>query len=213
MIAISSKGLIVSDENEVNTLKKEFAEKKCIVLPQLFEKSLLQTLLNKVEKAEFLPSTHTYGEKVFGKDVSIKTDSIALHQLNFLLNNESIFKLVETITGCKTIRGFSGRIYRNMPDTDQQLHWHDDAEKAEVTRLIALSMNLGREKYSGGIFRIREKGSNSILKEVPCGNPGDVHMFLVSPRFEHCVTATLGAHPRTAAAGWFTSVPYTGFKS
>jgi Rps23 Pro-64 3,4-dihydroxylase Tpa1-like proline 4-hydroxylase len=211
MISITQKGLIVSD-NAVNVLQKEFAEKKCIVLPQLLDSKLLQMLSRKVENSEFLPTEQIFDEKNFGKGVSIKTDNLALHQINFLLNNVSFFRIVEKITGCETIRGFAGRIYRNMPDTGHQLQWHDDIERGENTRLIALSVNIGEEKFSGGLFRIREKGSNTFLREVACGNPGDAHLFLVSPALEHCVTPTTGAHARTAAAGWFTSTPYTGFK-
>ena len=211
MIEITQKGLVVTDDAQVSELQNEFAEKKCIVLPRLLDDGLLQKLLLHVENAQFQQKEHIDHEnKVFGSDLSMQTKNVALHQIHFLLNNAMLFRLIERITQCKQVSGFAGRIYRNMPDAEHKLDWHDDTE--DKTRIIAASMNLSRQKFSGGVFQIREKESKKILREVPCGNPGDMHIFEVSPKLQHRVTKTIGDFPRTAAAGWFTDEPYSGLK-
>lgn len=210
MITITRKGLEGWEDTLVNGLKKEFEEKHCILLPKLLEDSLLQKIINDIERSSFYENEHvSIEQKVFATDLSIPGKNLALHQVHFLLNNPGVFKLIEYITGCQEIKGYTGRIYRNMPDSDHHLDWHDDIK--DKTRLIGISMNLGREKYSGGVFQLRKKGTEELLREVPCGNPGDMHVFRVSPLLEHRVTKTTGAHPRTAAAGWFVLEPQALF--
>ena len=57
--------------------------------------------------------------------------------------------------------------------------------------------------------KLKEAG----IRSIPVFSLGrDMHIFKVSPQLQHRVTATTGVFPRTAAAGWFTDKPYTGFK-
>lgn len=204
MITITKTGLTGCQDHIVDELRREFDEKKCTVLPRLLEDKLLDKILENLDTASFYENQHTAsGNVIFASDLSVPTKSIVLHQLNFVFNNPKLFRLIEAITGCAEIRGFSGRIYRNMPGTDHFLDWHDDT--SGPTRLIGLSINLSKERYEGGLFQIREKKTRENLKEVSCSNPGDAHIFKVSPHLEHCVTAVSGNFPRTAGAGWFTS--------
>jgi hypothetical protein len=206
MIQISKNRLIIPDTAQITKWQKKFDEQKCIVLPNFIEEKLLQKIIHDLDSSTFREKKH-FGKanEVFASDLSIQNNNSALHIINFLLNNSSFFSLIEQITNSKPIRGFSGRIYRNMPNTEHCLDWHDDTQ--EENRLIAMSINLSKEKFEGGIFQIREKVSMKILKEVTCGNPGDTHIFQVSPCLEHRVTKTIGTSPRTAAAGWFLSIP------
>jgi len=204
MITITKKGLTGWEDSIVDKLKHEFAEKQCTMLPGLLEGQLLDKIIDRIDIASFYENQHTAsGNVVFASDLSVSTKSIVLHQLNFLFNNPELFRLIEAITGCAEIRGFSGRIYRNMPGTAHFLDWHDDT--SGPARLIGMSINLSKEKYEGGVFQIRKKGSSDNLKEVSCGDRGDTHIFKVSPHLEHCVTTVTGNSPRTAGAGWFTS--------
>jgi hypothetical protein len=209
MITITKKGLVECDSGLIEKLKHEFAEKQCAILPNLIEKDLLERIIEHVDRAPFYENYHTsFDNVIFASDLSVSTKNIALHELNFLLNNRQLFRLIEYITGCSEVRGFSGRIYRNMPDEGHQLDWHDDT--SDPNRLIGISINLGKEKFDGGIFRIRKKGSEFNLKAVSGTNPGDAHLFNISPTLEHSVTKVTGNAPRTACAGWFTSKNYSG---
>lgn len=199
---LTQKGLINVNTEQLKQWQTEFSEKKCIIVPKLIEESLLQKIVRLIDKAEFHPKSHfTHNGKVFAKDLTIDGKSLALYQIHFILNNPQLFKIIEFITGCTTVQGFSGRIYRNMPHSEHHLHWHNDLD--DKTRLVALSMNLSKEKYEGGQFQIRQVGSDTLFREVPCGNLGDTHIFKIAPDLEHAVAATQGDFPRTAAAGWF----------
>lgn len=209
MITLTKKGLIECDSSSIEKLRQEFAVEQCTVLPNLIEKELLDKVIQHVDSAPFYENCHTGpNDVIFASDLSMPTKNIALHELNFLLNNQRLFRLVEYITGCTEIRSFAGRIYRNMPGKDHHLDWHDDM--FHPGRLIGISINLGKEKFEGGSFRIRNKGTTTNLKVVDCSNPGDAHLFKVSPQLEHSVTRVTGASPRTACAGWFTTNAYLG---
>lgn len=203
MIKLTRKGLQGVDNAVLLALKQEFETCQCIVLPRLLEDDLFQKIAVSTGAASFFENEH-YGEdnRVFASDLSIAGSSLALHQINFLLNNQTVFRLIEDITGCTGIMGFNARIYRNMPDENHYLDWHDDT--IDKHRLIGVSMNLGLEKFDGGVFQIRRKGTDEFLRQVSCGEPGDTHIFKVSPDLQHRVTQTTGQHARTAAAGWFT---------
>ncbi len=209
MITLTKKGLIECDSSLINELRREFTTKQCTVLPNLIEKELLEKVIKHIDSAPFYENHHTgTNDVIFATDLSMSTKNIAVHELNFLLNNQQLFRLVEHITSCSGIRSFGGRIYRNMPGENHRLDWHDDT--THPGRLIGISINLGKEKFEGGTFRIRNKGSAVNLKTVDCTNPGDAHLFKISPHLEHSVTRVTGHIPRTACAGWFTTDTYSG---
>ncbi|MGN6398636.1 MAG: 2OG-Fe(II) oxygenase [Mucilaginibacter sp.] len=205
MISITKKGLIGSKNSAIEELKSEFTKRQCIVLPQLLDNELLDKLISNIDDASFYERQHFAGNKIFATDLSVPSKNVALHQFNFLFNNTRLFRLIETITDLPGVRGFSGRIYRNLPGTSHFLDWHDD--RSIPTRLIGLSINLSYQRYEGGTFQIRKKGDKKYLTEVGCTNPGDAHIFKVSHQLEHRVTEVTGNFPRTAGAGWFTSEP------
>jgi hypothetical protein len=202
MIKVTRKGLQGADEALTTALQRDFTAHQCVILPRLIEDEVFQKIAAGAKSAPFVENEHQGQDKtVFAADLSIVGSNVALHQINFLMNNPAIFRLIEAITGCSTVQGFTARIYRNMPGANHYLDWHDDT--IDKHRLIGISMNLGLEKFEGGVFQIRRKGSEELLREVSCGNPGDTHVFKVSPDLQHRVTKTIGDHPRTVAAGWF----------
>lgn len=206
MIQISQNGVSISDDEKIKDLRESFARNHCVVLPQLFEPSLLQRIIKQIDSAKFYPNKHLdYKQQEFATDLSIGQSELALHQINLLLNNRKLFHAIEAITGCGEIGSFGGRIYRNQPNTDNQLEWHDDMESKE--RLIGISINLSEKCYEGGAFQLREKQSKNILCEVGCRGMGDAHLFRISTELEHRVIKVSGDNPRTAAAGWFVSYP------
>lgn len=204
MIQLSQKGLLISDHFDLAKFQQAFSENHCVVLPSLIQEDLLGKIIAQVELAEFFENEHRGLQKeVFATDLTIQGENSALHQINFLLNNKTLFNIIQEITQVKGIERFSGRIYRNMPNTGHHLDWHDDTE--DPTRLVAMSMSLNKNAYSGGVFQLQDKKTKKIISEVGSGKAGDTHVFRVSPLLEHRVTPTTGAFPRTAAAGWFTS--------
>lgn len=201
---ITSKGFISADAVILENLREEYQKNSCIYIPKFIDKEILGSFLTQLDTPYFHENEHLgLVNEVFAKDQTMKLDSILLTHIHFLLNNSDFFKTVELITDCDPIRSFGGRIYQNLPNSEHHLDWHDDLH--EKNRLIGFSMNLSTHKYEGGKFQIREKRKEELLKEIPCGTFGDVHIFKVSKSLEHRVTKTEGMYPRIAAAGWFRS--------
>lgn len=207
MIQITQRGVVITDAESISQLKNSFAEQHCVVLPRLFEKSLLERIIKQIEAATFYANVHTdYEQQEFATDMTIRENELALHQIHLLLNNPKLFEMIQQITDCpQKIESFGGRIYRNQPGANHQLEWHDDTEMSE--RLIGISVNLSAESYEGGVFQLRERHSEKVMFEKACGNTGDAHIFRISPSLQHRVTKVEGYIARTAAAGWFNSHP------
>jgi hypothetical protein len=70
-----------------------------------------------------------------------------------------------------------------------------------------MSVNLGRQIYSGGVLQIRESESGRIVHEVANTGFGDAVVFRLSHGLKHRVTDVQGGVPREAFAGWFKSEP------
>lgn len=211
MFKIQQNSIVGASSNQIEAWKDEFDKSHCVVLPSILDDALMEKILTLTEGALFFENQHTdKHNEIFAKDLSIAGKNKALHYIHLLFNNKVLFELVEKITGIQGIKGFSGRIYRNLPNSEHRLDWHDDTE--DSTRLIGMSMSLNRNEYAGGTFQIRDAQSRGIIKEVGAGLPGDTHLFRVSPFLQHRVCAVTGVYPRTAAAGWFTSEPFNVFQ-
>lgn len=206
MAQIGKRGFILNDDSLIAGWREEFAANQCLVLHNLIEKSLSEQIIERLRTAEFYSNKHFSSEQQeFASDLTIRENELAVHQIHLLLNNPKLFTLLRQITDCPQIKCFSGRIYRNLPNTNHHLEWHDDLEVKE--RLIGISINLSAEKYLGGFFQIRKKKSKEILGQIESQNAGDAHIFRISPELQHRVTPTNGLSTRTAAAGWFMSEP------
>lgn len=204
MLQVTRKLLIQPDSEEVAEMSKEFAERHCIVLPQLIEGNLLWSILERLGTAAFYHNTHAdHRRQEFAKDLTVRENEMALQMVHFLLNNPMLFQIVHRIASCRPIAGFGGRIYCSLPNEEHHLEWHDDTDAGE--RLVGISINLSSEPYSGGVFQLREKRRRTIFREVGSGNPGDAHIFRITPELQHRVTRVEGTAARTAAAGWFLS--------
>lgn len=206
MIQISTNGFSISDPSKISKLQSEFAEKNCIVIPQLFENELIKKIVKNIEAAKFYPRKHLgHDDQEFAKDLTMRENEMAMHQIHLLLNNQRFFEVIQSITNCPPIGSFGGRIYKNLPQKKHQLDWHSDTEQKE--RLVGISINLSVKPYQGGIFQIRERKSKKITFEVGNKNLGSAHIFRISTEFQHRVTPTEGDFARIVAAGWFFSEP------
>lgn len=207
MIQITRSGIFVDEAESISQLKESFAKQHCVVLPRLLEQTLLARIIKQLETAKFYANVHRdYDRQEFATDLTIRENELALHQIHLLLNNKKLFEIIQQITDCKMrIASFGGRIYRNQPNANHQLEWHDDTEMSE--RLIGISINLSAERFDGGVFQLRDRETKKILTEVACGNAGDAHIFRISQALQHRVTKVEGKGARTAAAGWFNSYP------
>jgi len=206
MLQISQHQIILPAKNELARLKEDFSRQHCVVLVQLLGPALLDLILEKLESAEFYSQSHKDDrQQEFGSDITVRENEGILHLIHFVLNHPQVLGSIQEITGSMAIASFAGRIYRNLPRANHQLNWHNDTDQPE--RLFGLSINLSRRPYRGGTFQLREESSGRLCYEVNGTNPGDAHLFLISPALQHRVTALAGDAGRTSAAGWFLSAP------
>jgi len=89
-----------------------------------------------------------------------------------------------------------------MPGNDHYDLWHNDMVE---DHMLAMSINLSSEIYSGGILQIRDKYSQRIVHEVANLGFGDAIVFRLAGSLEHRITNVEGTVPKTAFAGWFRS--------
>ena len=86
MIKIGRTGITGITDNLLEELKHEFDEKKCIVLPELIEESMLDKILANIASTTFAEKRHITTENtVFAIDNTISSKSTALQQVTFLL--------------------------------------------------------------------------------------------------------------------------------
>src|SRR5207253_326319 len=99
---------------------------------------------------------------------------------------------------------FEGRVYRLSPGTGHYDSWHNDVGE---DRLVAMSINLGRTPFQGGLLQIRRADSPALVREVANPTPGDAVIFRIDPAYCHRVGPVTGSVARTACAGWFRARP------
>ena len=197
MITIDKSGTSCSfTEKGIESLRKDFQTHHFCRLPDLIDSALLEELYSQIVTADWQQMIH----EGIGTEVCLN-DPGTVALINFLLNDQQLFEIIQAITVCKPIGCFQGRVYRMIPDSGHHDSWHSDFGE---DRLLALSLNLGKEQYEGGVLEIQK---NDALIEVPNPQFGDAVLFQISRELKHRVTNVEGSVPKTAFAGWFKSSP------
>jgi hypothetical protein len=182
-------------------LQEEFEKSKCIYLPNLIEENSLRRLLEKIEKITFETKLEADGQYKFGKILFIPQEEPIIFIFNMIFNDQELFDFLQTITKSKKINNFNGRIHRSVGLQDHEIDWHGDNAD---NRLLAMTISLGIDQYTGGFLQIREKVSKNILDEFGQLNAGDAIIFQISPDLEHRLTK-VESGTRTVGVGWFRS--------
>jgi hypothetical protein len=183
----------------MQSLAEEFQQRHCLRFRQLLEPGLLAAIHRRMDEAEFYERLHPR----IGTEECMKDGSI-VGFLHFLANDPTLFRFIQSVTGCGRIGCFAGRVYRMVPGRGHYDSWHSDVGEF---RMVGMSMNLSKEIYAGGVFQLRDQASGRILCEAANTGPGDGIIFRIAPGFQHRITAVQGGVPKTAFAGWFQSQP------
>ena len=202
IIQATKLGTVFSgDEGDLDRLKNEYDKNHWVKFPKFLQPELLKFIQSRIEQAEFQEKCYAN----LGSDSREQrlNDETAVSTLEFLLNDEKLFEIIEKITGCKKIGCFAGRVYRLGPKVDLDV-WHDDDV---YNRMVSVSINLSTKVYSGGILQIKNYDTKQIIQEVSNTGFGDCIIFQISPDLMHRVSEVEGTVPRTAFAGWFHSAP------
>lgn len=206
LIRIGKSGVISCGlDGGLDGLRRQFDREHYVRLPKLFEPALLRFIQSEIERSEFYERIHQ-GIKS-NKELCMKQNS-AFGALLLFMNDEKLFKMIQSITQCDRIGCFEGRVYRVIPGHGHHDAWHSDMAE---NRLVAMSINLSTEVYAGGTLQIRDCVSERIVSEVPNVGTGDAIIFRLSPGLQHRITEVKGKALKTAFAGWFRAKP--GFLS
>lgn len=190
------------DAPSIADARVHFARHHWVKLRDLLDPALLSDVQRGLASARFFELVHD----------GVSPPSIDLHMapnatsamLELLANDRALFDMVEDVTGCGGITRFSGFIYRLRPGLGHHHNWHNDVKSH---RVVAMSINLEAEPYTGGVLQIRERASERIIEEVENTGAGDAILFRISPALQHRAIG-VDSGVKTAFAGWFrTSSP------
>jgi hypothetical protein len=192
-----SGATICAGDEDIAVLRQRFAEQHWLLLPNFADSALLDLLERKLNETEY---------QVVDRETGVELrpiDCTAYLAAELLLNSPRLFRAIEGLTGCATIACFSGRIYRRPASSEYFNRWHTDV--TDEGRMIALSINLSKQRYEGGALQIRSAETKELLCSVENPGYGDALIFPVEARFEHRVGRVEGETAKTALAGWFRS--------
>ncbi len=185
--------------DDLENLRSRFEQRHVIHLPGFLEPKLLDLIQDALKNTEFQPINQVTGTELR------TVDTTSYYALELLMNSPKLLSIFQQITARDTIACFNGRIYRRLPSPEYDQHWHTDL--GGDGRLVAVSINLSSDVYSGGVLQIRNSRSQEILCETPNTGFGDALIFKLDPNLEHRITPVQGNVPKTAMAGWFKSKP------
>lgn len=202
MIQLTRNGVISStSEAEMDRLRDQFEKKHYLILPQLIERKLFETLVHRIEVANFYPRVHRDGGKNLGTELCM-SDVVTTSAFKFLVCNPFFLRILERIVGMNGLGGFDGRVYRMTSANEHYDSWHNDCGEG---RMVTMSINLTKEIYCGGALQIKPRKSHEVLTEISNTGYGDALLFRISSDLVHRVQKVEGDIPKTAFAGWFLS--------
>jgi hypothetical protein len=200
MLQVSKTGLLTTPSPEsLKLLGEQFKRQNYILLPGFLEPRLLRFIQEKIHDGDFYERSHGG----IGTELCL-TKNIAHSLLYFLLNDSKLFQVFQSLTGCEPIGSFEGRVYRTVPSCGHHDEWHNDMSGH---RLIAISINLSTDIFSGGMLQIRDYESKRVVQEVANIGFGNAVVFRLSHELQHRISDIEGNVPKTAFAGWFKSQP------
>src|SRR5262249_46202121 len=162
-------------------LSRTFASRHFVKLPSFLAPDLLQTVRHLLRDDAF--KAHTDGK--IGKELCLEENDPCVAVLNFALNSPGLCELLRRISGQAPIESFYGRLYRMMPGGEPFGSWHNDIVDSGPPRLLAISINLSAEPYSGGMLQIRERASKQIVSDAPNTGFGDAIVFRIDMALQH----------------------------
>ncbi len=125
--------------------------------------------------------------------------------LSLLLHSPALLRWFERATGSEPLRAVAGRLVETRANQKDALGWHGDQD--DLTRLLAVVINLSDRPFSGGQFQLRRKGESMPFLTFDHPEPGSMLVFAVRPELEHQVTPVTDGGPRRVYAGWFLIRP------
>lgn len=204
---LTRTGFRAAPPDIIDAFRDQFSRSFCVRLEQFVEPWLCDRWSRAIESAPFRPRVHKSAEYWGGapppNDLVLDAPAL-LGQMLFVMNDPTLFTVVERISGCDPIGSFYGVVYRFVPGLGHADRWHSDMDG---NRIAAISVNLGREPFAGGHLQIADAVTNAVLYDAPNLGFGDAGLFRLAEDLRHRVTELLPGPPRTVLTGWFRRRP------
>ena len=199
MIQLSRAGLRVdATASDLDQLAAAFASTHLIRLPRFIDDDLGALIARRLDDAAFTPRLD--GDRLIEHTLG---DANLLGLFLFVLNDPRLFAVIDRITRCGPFSSFTGRVYRRGAPSkpgEQYYEWHDDVSE---NRRVALSVNLGREPYRGGMLQLRAASTATAIAEADNVAYLEALLIRIDPALQHRVAPVEGPVSRTVLAGWF----------
>jgi hypothetical protein len=176
-------------------LRYDFEQSHAVLLPGFLAEPLLDRIRAYIAEGDFSP--RTYGG---GRTEAYMEEGKAFGLLAFLTNNARLFEFVRTITRCKAVGAFEGGVCRMMPGPEHADPWHGEIFGHGM---VAMSIDVSPQPYSGGALEIRERHSGEMVRSATHTAPGDAVLVRLAPFLQHRITPVEGDGKRTVYAGQF----------
>jgi hypothetical protein len=176
-------------------LREEFRARRCVRVTSFVEPRLLSRIQEQIADAAFADRAHG----TISTELCMQRNA-CLGLLHFLVNDPSVFRFVEQVSGCHGLTFFVGRVYRMLADREHYDSWHADLH---LDHQLGMSVNLGTEPFEGGVFEIRRADRAEPLAALANVGSGDAILFSIADDLEHRLTPMRGPVAKTAFAGWF----------
>ena len=204
MIRLTARGSAIVRDDEWAAQQREFARRHCVVFRGFVDESILERVPRMLETSRYFTREDVNKKGVFARELVMEPSEPLACMFFLLLNRPRLFEAMAEFTGCGTrIRYFEGRAFKQLPGGGHFDAWHTDSGRRRK-RLYGLSINLSREPFAGGSFRIRNRKTGDVLRAVTTSRFGDACLFRIHDALEHMVSAVRGEAPRSCYAGWFT---------
>ena len=208
MIRLTARGPVVVRDDEWTAQQREYARRHCVVFRSFVDESILERVPRMLETSRYFTHKHLWreGEVLAREELCMYATEPLVDMFFLLLNQPRLFEAIAEFTACGTpIHYFEGQPFKMLPGGEYSDSWHSDSTRA-LKRRYGLSINLSREPFDGGSFRIRNRKTGEVLREVTTSRFGDAHLFRIHDSLEHMVSPVRGEAPRYCYAGWFTGI-------
>lgn len=184
------------DPGVVETWRLAFARTRAVCFPDILDPVLAGQLRQLSAEARFIQQDV---DRIGAREVE-RHDRVGA-ALWLSLSRPSLLSWLSHVAGCGELRRATGVLTRMSGGAGHALGWHDDL--AEVDRRLAVVVNLSTEPYQGGVFELREKGTETVLCRHVHAGFGSALIFQVARDLEHRVSPVTTGGPRLVFAGWF----------
>lgn len=192
-----SKTVIESDPTGDAELAGQFAERKCLVLDDIFEPDVIAILARLRAEMTLVP------DLIAADGGRLREEPPRIGQmLSMLLRRPALCAWLERITGVTPLRGVRGVIGQLDPG-GQYLGWHNDMN--EPQRKLGVTVNLSEHPYDGGRFEMKWKDADELLLAFDHRRFATALVFFIDKQLFHRVTPVTAGGPRIVFAGWFVA--------